>query len=105
MSHLILILTDSIDKQVNDCKNSEQKRRNMMLNPNRMRQAFVDDQPVTVGNGATAQDLLSAQGITGNRSLVQMTNSGKPLVLNPNDTINTANGQRFISQVQPEAGR
>ena len=75
-----------------------------MLNANQMMEAFVDDTPTDVTPNTTARDLMRAQGIPDNRSLVQVTNSGKPINLKPNDRINTANGNRFMSQVEPEEG-
>jgi hypothetical protein len=75
-----------------------------MLNANQVTNAFVDEAPVNVTPNTTARDVMRAQGLSSNRSLVQMSNSGKPVNLKPNDRINLANGNRFDSIVEPEEG-
>lgn len=69
------------------------------------REAFLDDKPVDISPNTTAGDVLSRQGHdASNRSLVQISQSGKPVVLQPNERINLSDGNHFEAQLNPTAG-
>jgi len=75
---------------------------------NRLReQAFVDDEPIDVEfeENPTARDVLRQMGEDpSNKTLVQQTPSGKPMVLNPDDPIHLSNGKQFTLEITPTGG-
>lgn len=69
--------------------------------------AFVDDEPIDVEfeDVPTAKDVLHQMGEDpSNKSLVQHTPSGKPMVLKPDDPIRLANGNKFSLEVRTIGG-
>jgi len=69
------------------------------------KEAFVDDNHVDVSQNTTAGEVLREQGYDpSNKNLVQISPSGKPVVLNPNERINLNEGNHFEAQLNPTAG-
>ena len=69
------------------------------------REAFLNDKPVDILPNMTAGDVLNRQGYdASNKSLVQISQSGKPVVLQPNERINLNDGNHFEAQLNPTAG-
>jgi len=71
------------------------------------REAFVDDEPIEADweETQTARDVLRQMGEDpSNKSIVQHTSSGKPMVLNPDDPIHLSNGNKFSLEITPTGG-
>jgi hypothetical protein len=67
--------------------------------------AFIDDEPIDVTPGTTAEDILRSRGHDpSNKNLVQRTPGGKPVILKPYDRINLKNGNHFDCQLGAEGG-
>ncbi len=69
------------------------------------KEAFVDDKPTDISPNTTAREVLRDQGHDpSNKNLVQISPSGKPVVLNPNERINLNEGNQFEAIIAPTAG-